>query len=255
MTSSAWPGTRRDCPRLAASTWPSPGASRVGSISGRVTERGGRWYLTVVVDVAAGRPTPPPEAVGIDFGLSRFAALSTGEGVETQAPLRQSEAKLKRLQRGLSSKQKGSRNRAQWKRRIARHHERVRCQRRDFQHKFTTAVAERFGTVCVEALCLRGLCQTRLAKSCHDAGIGETICQLAYKQEWQGGVLVKVDRFFPSSKRCHVCATIYAALALGERFWRCAACGTVHDRDKNAALNLYREGFSLPRPGSGYVGT
>src|SRR5205807_2352774 len=113
---------------------------------------------------------------------ARFATLSTGEVVETQAHLRKSEAKLARLQRGLSRKKKGSSNRRKWKRRVTRHHERVRDQRRDFLHKFTTNLVEQFGTICVEDLCLAGLCRTRLAKSFQDAGIGETIRQLEYKQ-------------------------------------------------------------------------
>jgi putative transposase len=221
-------------------------------VSGRVTERGGRWYLTVVMDVATGEP-PPLNAVGIDFGLNRFATLSTGEVVETQARRRQSEAKLKRLQRGLSRKQKGSKNRQKWKRRVTRFHERVRNQRQDFLHKFTTAVAERFGTVCVENLNFAGLCRTRLAKSFHDAGIGEAVRQLEYKQAWRGGALVKVGRFFPSSKRCHVCGATKADLALGERTWRCSGCAALHDRDLNAAINIYLEGLALPA-GSGYVG-
>src|SRR5207302_1924219 len=158
-------------------------------VSGRVTERAGRWYLTVVVDVVSAPGESPAATVGIDFGLSRFATLSTGEVVKTQARLKKSEVKLGRLQRGLSRKQKGSHNRQKWKRRVARWHERVANQRRDFLHKFTTRLVRRFGTICVEDLALRGLCRTRLAKSFHDAGIGEAIRQLEYKQAWLGGTL------------------------------------------------------------------
>src|SRR5207253_2304128 len=125
--------------------------------------------------------------IGIDFGLSRFATLSDGQVVETQAHLRRSEAKLKRLQRALSRKQKGSQNRNKWKRRVARFHERVRNQRQDFLQKFTTEAVKQFGVVFVEDLNLRGLCRTRLAKSFHDAGIGEAVRQLEYKQAWWGG--------------------------------------------------------------------
>jgi putative transposase len=136
---------------------------------------------------------------------------------------------------------------------VARYHERVRCQRSDFLHKFTTGLVEHFGTVCVEDLGLPGLCQTHLAKSFHDAGIGEAIRQLEYKQAWRGGVLQKVGRFFPSTKRCHVCGLVNAALTLADRTWRCDGCGTVHDRDLNAALNIELEGLAL-LAGSGYVG-
>jgi putative transposase len=155
-------------------------------VSGRVTERAGHWFFTVVVDMAAGEQTPPPTSVGCDFGLSRFATLSNGEVVETQAHLRQSAAKLKRLQRGLARKRKGSKNRQKWKRKVTRCHERVRHQRQDFLHKFTTDLTERFGTICVEDLNLKGLCRTRLSKSFHDAGIGAAIRMLECKQAWRG---------------------------------------------------------------------
>jgi putative transposase len=222
-------------------------------VSGRVTERGGRWYLTVAVDVAAEEQTPPQGAVGVDFGLHRFATLSSGEVVETQARLRRSAWKLKRLQCGLTRKRKGSRNRKKWQRKVTRFHERVRNQRQDFLHKFTTGLSEKFGVVCVEDLNLKGLCRTRLAKSFHDAGIGEAVAQLEYKQAWSGGVLRKVGRFFPSSKRCHVCFSVNAELKLSDREWRCSVCGTLHDRDLNAAINLEIEGLAL-LAGNGYLG-
>jgi putative transposase len=223
-------------------------------VSGRITERGGHWFLTVVVEVEAKEAqVPPQQSIGIDFGLSRFATLSDGQVVETQAHLRRSEAKLKRLQRALSRKQEGSQNRNKWKRRVARFHERVRNQRQDFLQKFTTEAVKQFGVVFVEDLNLRGLCQTRLAKSFHDAGIGEAVRQLEYKQAWWGGVLLKVDRFFPSSKRCHACFQVNNELTLQDRQWRCPGCGTFHDRDLNAAINIEIEGITL-LAGSGYVG-
>jgi putative transposase len=223
-------------------------------VNGRVTERGGYWFLTVVVEAEEPSPQAPPQrCAGIDFGLSRFATLSNEETVETQARLRASDAKLKRLQRGLSRKQKGSQNWKKWKQRVTRFHERVRNQRQDFLQKFTTDVVRQFGVVFVEDLNLRGLCRTRFSKSFHDAGIGEAVRQLEYKQAWRGGVLLKVDRFFPSSKRCHVCCRVNRELTLAERHWRCPGCGTLHDRDLNAAINLEMEGLAL-LAGSGYVG-
>jgi putative transposase len=222
-------------------------------VSGRITERAGNWFLTVVVEVEAEKRAPSRASVGIDFGLSRFATLSDGKVVETQARLRKSEAKLKRLQRALCRKQKGSKNRNKWKQRVTRFHERITNQRADFLHQFTAATTDRFGVICVEDLNLKGLCRTPLAKSFHDAGIGEAVRQLEYKQKWRGGLLVKVDRFFPSSKRCHVCLTIYPGLTLADRHWRCPDCGTFHDREENAAKNIELEGLTL-LAGSGYVG-
>jgi putative transposase len=222
-------------------------------LNGRVSERGGRWYLTVAVEVEPEQTAPLPTCVGIDFGLLRFATLSNEEVVETQACLRKSEAKLKRLQRGLSRKQKGSKNWEKWRQRITRFHERVRNQRQDFLQQFTTDVVDQFGVVFVEDLNLHGLCRTRLSKSFYDAGIGEAVRQLDYKQAWRGGLLLKVDRWFPSSKRCHVCFRVKQDLTLAEREWRCASCGTSHDRELNAARNIEMEGLVL-LAGSGYVG-
>jgi putative transposase len=240
-------------PKIGAVNMAEPLRFEGRIVRGRVTEQGGRWYLTVGVDVAAGEQSPPQRAVGIDFGLHRFATLSNGEVVETQARLRRSAEKLKRLQRGLARKRRGSRNRKKWKRKVTRFHERVRHQRQDFLHKFTSAVTGRFGVVCVEDLNLKGLCRTRLAKPFHDAGIGKATAQLEYKQAWSGGVLQKVGRFFPSSKRCHVCFSVNAELELSDREWRCTVCGTLHDRDRNAAINIETEGLAL-LAGDGYLG-
>jgi putative transposase len=161
------------------------------------------------VEVAPETRNVPAASVGIDFGLSGSATLSDGQVVETQAHLRQSEAKLKRLQRALCRKKKGPKNQKKWKRRVTRFHERVASQCADFLHKLTSSVVAVFGVICVEDLNLKGLCRTRLA-----------ICD---------------------------------GLTLADRQWECPGCGTVHDRDLNAAINLAMEGIAL-LAGSGYVG-
>jgi putative transposase len=216
-------------------------------MSGRIKEQAGHWYLTVVVEVTTESMSSASGSVGLDFGLNRFCTLSTGEICETQAYFRQSERKLKMLQRGLARKCKGSRNRAKWKQRVARLHEHIRNQRKDFLHKFTSSIASRFAIVCVETLSLKGLTQTRLAKSFNDAGIGEAVRQLDYKASW----LQKVDRFFPSSKLCSTCVARNDRLTLSDREWDCL-CGAHHDRDLNASVNINVEGLRL-LVGSGYV--
>lgn len=214
-------------------------------LSGRVKERAGHWYLIVAVEIEIQPVAGLSGSVGIDFGLSRFATLSTGEVYETQGYLRKSERKLKALQRGLDRKEKGSNNRAKWKLRVARMYERVQNQRSDFLHKFTTDTTRNFALICIEDLALKGLCRTRLAKSFHDAGIGEAVRQLEYKTESRGGLLQKVDRFYPSSKTCHVCGFINHDLTLSDRVWTCPQCDTEHDRDRNASMNLELEGIRL----------
>ncbi|MBI3951636.1 MAG: transposase [Acidobacteria bacterium] len=222
-------------------------------LSGRIKEKAGRWYLTVVVECEPQPVVSPSGSVAIDFGLLRFATLSNGEVCETQAYFRQSERKLKLLQHGLARKKKGSRNRTRWKLRIARQHEHIKNQRHDFLHKFTTGLVKAYGVIYVEDLNLKGLTQTRLAKSFNDAGIGEAIRQLEYKSAGLGGLVQKVGRFFPSSKRCHVCKYINDDLALSDRSWICPQCLTEHDRDLNAALNLEMEGIRL-LAGNGSLG-
>lgn len=222
-------------------------------LSGRVKERAGRWYLTVTVECESQPAASPCGSVGIDFGLKSFATLSTGETVETQAHFRKSEARLKKLQRGLARKKKGSRNRRKWKLKIARMHERISNQRSDFLHKFTTAVCAAFAVICIEDLNLAGLCQTRLSKSFHDAGIGEAVRQFEYKTGWARTTLRKVGRFFASSKLCNVCGEKNEDLKLSDREWDCAGCGAHHERDLNAALNIELEGKRL-LAGNGYLG-
>src|SRR5262249_26298731 len=123
-------------------------------LNGRIKERAGRWYLTVAVEIesVAQLVASLHRSVGIDFGLSTFATLSNGHKSETQAHYRQAEGKLKRLQRGLARKKRGSNNRKKWKLKIARAHERVSNLRNDFLHKFTSKVAKTFSIVCVEDL-------------------------------------------------------------------------------------------------------
>jgi putative transposase len=215
-------------------------------LSGRIKEQGGHWYLivTVEVEIVIQPAANPRRSVGIDFGLSRFATLSNGEWSETQAPYRKAECKLKRLQRGLARKQKGSNNRRKWKLKIARAHARIANLRNDFLHKFTTKVATAFSIVCVEDLSLRGWIALA-GKSTHDAGVGKAIAQLEYKSQERGGSVQKVGRFFPSSKRCHACGHINPELKLSDRSWVCPQCGVRHDRDLNASINQELEGVRL----------
>ena len=215
-------------------------------LNGRIKERAGKWYLTITVELesVAQSQVRPCRSVGIDFGLSSFATLSNGDRSETQAHYRKAEHKLKGLQRGLARKQKGSHNRQKWKVKIARAHVRVSNLRNDFLHKFTAGVVKAFTIICVEDLSLKGWIALA-GKATHDAAIGKAINQLEYKTKQSGGILQKVGRFFPSSKRCHHCGSINHELKLSERTWICPACGSAHDRDLNASINQELEGVGL----------
>ena len=209
----------------------------------------GRYFLSFVVDT---KPDILPEAeteTGIDLGLSAFAVLSDGTKISTPRFLRRAEKKLKRLQRELSRKQKGSKNRAKARIKVARQHARVADRRRDFHHQASTQIIRDNQAVYVENLAVSGLARTRLAKSVHDAGWSAFVRMLEYKAAKHGRTFTRVDRAFPSSQVCSGCGFRDGPKPLHVRQWTCGACGTVHDRDHNAARNILVEGRRIVAAG------
>ena len=185
------------------------------------------------------------------MGLTSFAALSDGRKVDNPRWLRQRERALRRSQRNLSRKRKGSRNREKARLRTARLHARVADARRDFHHQFSTQVIGEHQTVCVETLNVAGLGRSRFAKSIHDAGWGQFTAMLEYKANLYGRTLVRVDRRFPSSQLCSACGHRDGPKPLKVRTWTCPDCGTVHDRDLNAATNILAAGLAVTACGPG----
>jgi putative transposase len=182
------------------------------------------------------------DRVGIDVGLSHFATLSTGEKVDNPRHLRSSERRLKIRQRRLSRKQKGSNNRNKARHRVALVHEKVANQRKDFHHKLSRQLVDRYGCIAVEDLNIKGMVKNHsLAKSISDAGWSQFVQFCQYKQKWNGGEIAKVDRFYPSSKTCSHCGEVNNTLKLSDRVWRCPSCHHTHDRDENAANNILNE--------------
>ena len=152
------------------------------------------------------------------------------------------EKKLAREQRKLSRCQKGSQNYKKQKKRVALCHEKIRNQRKDFQHKLSASLAESFDAVCVEDLNLKGMAGgLHLGKGVHDNGYGLFLSMLEYKLEERGKYLIKVDRYFASSKICSVCGKKKEELSLADRIYYCE-CGNRMDRDVNAAVNIMNEG-------------
>lgn len=208
-------------------------------------EADGHWHVTFVSHIEL--PDAPPVCdapVGIDVGLTSFLTLDTGEKVTPPKFYRKAERKLKRLQRRLSRCQKTSRNRAKAKKRVAVFHARVRNKRNDWLHKLSARLLTRFDTFCIEDLNLNGLTRTKLAKSFSDAAIGTFLRMVEYKAHWQNKRVVKVGRFFASSKTCHCCQH-KQTLELSDRQWTCERCKTLHDRDSNAAVNILCEGMRI----------
>ena len=212
------------------------------SVNFRSRAKTGKFFVSIQCEIETTPPAPAGPAVGIDLGLKSFAVLSDGREIEPPKHLRKAERRLKRLQRRLSRKKGGSANRRKAAALVARQHEKVANRRADFLHKKSRQLVDEHGHIGIEDLNVAGMVRNHsLAKSISDAGWGEFVRQLEYKGEWYGCEIVKVDRWFPSSRTCGDCGAVNAALELSDRRWVCAECGVVHDRDQNAARNILKE--------------
>jgi len=191
-------------------------------------------------------PTHTGGAIGIDLGSKTLATLSDGETFENQKHYRQNLGRIKGLSKGLSRKVEGSQN--WWKnaKKLAKAHYRVACQRQDSLRKMTTHVARSYALIGLEDLNTKGmLANHHVAQAVSDASFFEVKRQLLYKAEQYGGYVQLVDRWFPSSKTCHDCGWVREDLTLADRVWACEQCGTVHDRDLNAAIMVETEALRL----------
>ncbi|WP_326783810.1 RNA-guided endonuclease InsQ/TnpB family protein [Streptomyces sp. NBC_00151] len=207
-----------------------------------IKDAAGRYFASFVIDTDpaadAARMPDTDRAVGIDLGLTSFAVLSDGTKIDSPRFLCRAEKKLKRTQRELSRKQKGSRNRAKARLKVARAHAKVADARHEFHHQLSTKLIRDNQAIGVEDLAVKGLARTRLAKSVHDAGWSAFVHMLEYKAARYGRTLVKIGRFEPTSQTCSACGVKDGPKPLRVREWTCSACGTVHDRDHNAAKNV-----------------
>ena len=203
-----------------------------------IMDAAGRYFASFVVQ-AVGDPLPESGVeAGIDLGLAHFAVLSDGRKVASPRFLRRAERRLRTAQKALSRKAPGSSNRGKARVRVARVHARVADARRDWLHKESTRIIRENQAVYVEDLCVAGLGRTRLAKSVHDAGWSAFTAMLEYKARRYGREFRRTGRFEPTSQVCSACGTKDGPKPLGVRTWTCTACGTVHDRDVNAARNI-----------------
>jgi putative transposase len=207
-----------------------------------IRDAAGRFFASFVIDTDphADRARMPDAdcTVGVDLGLNHFAVLSDGTKIDSPRFLRRAEKKLKKAQRELSRKQKGSKNREKARLKVACAHAEVADARREFHHQLSTKVIRENQAVAVEDLAVGGLARTWLGKSVHDAGWSAFVAMLEYKAARYGRRFVRIGRFEPTSQVCSACGIKDGPKPLHVREWTCSACGTVHDRDHNAAKNI-----------------
>ena len=189
---------------------------------------------------------PKFEACGFDLGIKDFAIFDTGEVIENPKYYRKTEYRIKKTQRQLSKCKKFSKNYKKVNLKLAKLHEKIRNQRKDFQHKWSRKIVNENQVIVSEDLNVKGMLKNhKLAKSISDASFGSFCNMIAYKASEQHRQYVKISTFFPSSKLCHCCGFKYKGLKLEERFWTCPECGTYLDRDENAAINILQEGLKI----------
>lgn len=205
--------------------------------------KSGKYYVSFQVDDGMELPLTKSismdKVLGIDVGLNSYISTSDGTKIDGLQPLRESETRLKVLQRRMDRKQKGSKNRDKARIKIARIHEKIANKRVDFQHKLSRQLVDDHDAIVLESLNIKGMVKNHhLAKSISDAGWSEFMRQIKYKADWAGKTVVQIGRWEPSSKTCHSCGYKLDELTLDVREWTCPRCGTAHDRDINAAINI-----------------
>ena len=215
----------------------------------------GRYFVSFLVEEELEQWSKTNSEVGIDLGIKDVVVDSKGFTSGNPKYLAKYKAKLKQLQRRLSKKQLGSNNRYKARLKVARCHAKISDCRRDFLHKLTTRLVRENQTICTETLMVKNLMANhKLAGAIADCGWGELVRQLEYKCDWHNRILIKIDRFFPSSKRCNPCGYVLDKLPLLVREWSCPRCNSLNPRDRNAALNILGAGLALIACGESSIG-
>ncbi len=204
----------------------------------------GRWFVSLLCDDTIAQ-TPATGRVGIDAGIDSLLTLSTGEKITNPRHERADRKRLARAQRDLARKQKGSANRAKARINLARVHARIADRRRDHLHKLTTRLVRENQTIVIEDLAVRNMVKNHcLARAISDAAWRQLRAMLEYKAAWHGRDLIVVDRWFPSTRLCSTCGALAQRMPLDVREWTCR-CGSLHDRDINAARNIVAAGLAV----------
>ena len=206
-----------------------------------------KYFASLCVETEEPKYIKPKfDACGFDLGLKDFAIFDSGEVIENPRYFRTSQDKLVKEQRKLSHCTKGSKNYKKQKHKVALVHEKIKNQRKDFQHKLSRRIVNENQVIVSEDLNVKGMLKNhKLAKSIQDASFSSFCNMISYKTLEQQRYYIKVGTFYPSSKLCHCCGFKYKGLKLDERFWTCPECGTYLDRDENAAINVLQEGLRI----------
>src|SRR3989441_2630945 len=209
-------------------------------------DKSGRYFVSLLVEEGIGTFPLIDKAVGIDLGLKSFLITSDGETLPNPKYYARDEKKLAKAQRKQARAKKGSKNGDKARKKVAKLHARIADTRRDFQHKTSTKLIRENQVICLETLNVKGMLKNHcLAKAMSDVGWGEFTRQLEYKAKWYGRTIIKIDRWYPSSKTCSDCGHVLDTLTLDVREWVCPCCGTWHDRDINAARNILTAGLAV----------
>src|SRR5438034_2640058 len=205
-----------------------------------------RYFVSILVEEDIKPLEVTPQMVGLDLGLKSMVITSDGQTYGNPKFFAKAAKKLAKAQRRHAKKKKGSKNRAQARLKVARIQKKIADRRRDYQHQLSTRIIRENQVVCIESLQVKNMVKNHcLAKAISDVGWGEFVRQLEYKAEWYGRTLVRIDKWYPSSKRCFDCGHILDSLTLDIRYWTCPQCGVSHDRDINAAKNILAAGLAV----------
>ena len=206
-----------------------------------------KYFASLCVEIEEPEYIKPKfDACGFDLGLKDFAIFDSGEVIENPKYYRKTEYRIKKTQRILDKCEKFSKNYKKVRLKLAKLHEKIKNQRKDFQHKLSRRIVNENQVIVSEDLNVKGMLKNhKLAKSIQDASFSSFCNMIAYKSNEQYRIYVKIRTFYPSSKLCHCCGFKYKGLKLEERFWTCPVCGTYLDRDENAAINILKEGLRI----------